>query len=37
MILPAHLSGVLSETDVIPNIQIAYESNGEIYAIPTRV
>lgn len=31
------LSGMLSETDVIPNIQTAYESGGEIYAVPARV
>ena len=31
------LSGMLSETDVIPNIQTAYESSGEIYAVPARV
>ena len=31
------LSGMLSETDVIPNIQTAYESGVRIYAVPARV
>lgn len=31
------LSGILSATDVIPNIQTAYESNARIYAVPTRI
>ncbi len=33
----ADLSGVLAQSDLAPNIRKAYERNGQIYAVPTRV
>lgn len=33
----ADISGILSESDVAANILKAYEHNGKIYAVPTRI